>query len=73
MRIGTALAEVTQIGKECHQGCAIRQAAGDCVMPREGIFVKIREPGVAKKGDMIELLEESAEAQGAGGSEEGTA
>ena len=73
MRIGTALAEVTQIGKECHQGCAIRQAAGDCVMPREGIFVKILEPGVAKKGDMIELLEESAEAQGAGGSEEGTA
>ena len=69
MRIGTALAEVTQIGKECHQGCAIRQAAGDCVMPREGIFVKILEPGVAKKGDMIELLEESAEAQGAGGSE----
>lgn len=42
-------------------------------MPREGIFVKILEPGVAKKGDMIELLEESAEAQGAGGSEEGTA
>ena len=73
MRIGTALAEVTQIGKECHQGCAIRQAAGDCVMPREGIFVKILEPGVTKKGDMIELLEESAEAQGAGGSEEGTA
>ena len=35
MRIGTALAEVTQIGKECHQGCAIRQAAGDCVMPRK--------------------------------------
>ncbi len=51
---------MTQIGKECHQGCAIRQAAGDCVMPREGIFVKILEPGVAKKGDMIELLEESA-------------
>ena len=58
----SALAEVTQIGKECHLGCASRQAAGDCVMPREGIFVKILEPGVAKKGDMIELLEESAEA-----------
>ena len=62
MRIGTALAEVTQIGKECHQGCAIRQAAGDCVMPREGIFVRILEPGVAKKGDLIEFPEEDAEA-----------
>ena len=57
MKIGTALAEVTQIGKECHMGCAIRQAAGDCVMPREGIFVKILEPGVAKKGDIIEILD----------------
>lgn len=62
MRIGTALAEVTQIGKECHQGCAIRQAAGDCVMPREGIFVRILEPGTAKKGDVIELLQNSQEA-----------
>ncbi len=57
MKIGTALAEVTQIGKECHMGCAIRQAAGDCVMPREGIFVKILEPGTAKKGDIIEILD----------------
>ena len=57
MRIGTALAEVTQIGKECHQGCAIREAAGDCVMPREGIFVKILEPGTAQKGDVIQILE----------------
>ncbi len=62
MRIGTALAEVTQIGKECHQGCAIRQAAGDCVMPREGIFVRILEPGTAKKGDVIELLQDRQEA-----------
>lgn len=61
MRIGTALAEVTQIGKECHQGCAIRQAAGDCVMPREGIFVRILEPGTAKKGDVIELLQDRQE------------
>ena len=41
MMIGTALCEVTQIGKECHSDCAIRKAAGDCVMPREGIFVKV--------------------------------
>ena len=62
MRIGTALAEVTQIGKECHQGCAIRQAAGDCVMPRDGIFVRILEPGTAKNGDVIELLQDRQEA-----------
>lgn len=50
------LAEVTQIGKECHTDCAIRKAAGDCVMPREGIFVKILEPGVVKPGDALEII-----------------
>lgn len=54
----TSVAEVTQIGKECHRGCAIRQATGDCVMPREGIFVKILVPGNIYPGDSIEVLEE---------------
>ena len=53
LSIGKVLAEVTQIGKECHKGCAIRKAAGDCVMPREGIFVKILTEGVVKPGDAI--------------------
>lgn len=57
MRLGTALAEVTQIGKVCHDHCAIYRLAGDCVMPREGIFVKILEPGVVRPGSPIELLE----------------
>ena len=57
LRIGSALCEVTQIGKECHYGCAIRQLAGDCVMPREGIFVKVLEGGSARAGDSIEVLE----------------
>ncbi len=57
LRIGTALCEVTQIGKECHQDCAIRKAAGDCVMPREGIFVKVLENGKVKPGDGIEVIE----------------
>ena len=48
LRIGSALCEVTQIGKECHNDCAIRKAAGDCVMPREGIFVKVLESGEIK-------------------------
>ena len=52
LRIGTALCEVMQIGKECHQDCAIRKAAGDCVMPREGIFVKVLENGTVKPGDV---------------------
>lgn len=53
LRIGTAVCEVTQIGKECHDGCAIRELAGDCVMPREGIFVKVLKSGKAKAGDAI--------------------
>ena len=58
LRIGTALCEVTQIGKECHNDCAIRKLAGDCVMPREGIFVKVLEAGTAQAGDEIFLLTE---------------
>lgn len=56
MRLGTALAEVTQIGKECHSHCAIYELAGDCVMPREGIFVRILEPGTVRAGDAVILL-----------------
>ncbi len=41
--LGEALVEVTQIGKECHARCAIYYQAGDCVMPREGIFVRVSE------------------------------
>ena len=53
LRIGTALCEVTQIGKECHADCAIRQQAGDCVMPREGIFAVVLEAGEARPGDEV--------------------
>ena len=56
LKIGGALTEVTQIGKECHYGCAIREAAGDCVMPREGIFVKVLEGGDVKAGDEIAIV-----------------
>jgi len=54
--LGTALCEVTQIGKECHADCAIRRQAGDCVMPREGIFVAVLEEGEAKAGDAVTVL-----------------
>ncbi|MEE9524761.1 MAG: MOSC domain-containing protein [Thermodesulfovibrionales bacterium] len=54
--IGTDIeAEVSQIGKECHNRCAIYYQAGDCVMPKEGIFVNIIKGGTIKKGDKIEI------------------
>lgn len=56
LRIGETLHEVTQIGKECHNGCAIKQKVGDCVMPREGIFTKVLHGGVVEAGDKIEVL-----------------
>ena len=52
------MAEVTQIGKTCHKGCAIRRLTGDCVMPREGIFVRILTPGTLRPGDPIAVIPE---------------
>ncbi|MBR9982055.1 MAG: MOSC domain-containing protein [Desulfatitalea sp.] len=58
MRIGdSALVEVTQIGKECHQRCAIFHQVGDCVMPREGIFVRVLAGGLVQPGDRITSAE----------------
>jgi MOSC domain-containing protein YiiM len=56
MRIGESLCEVSQIGKECHEGCAIKQRTGTCVMPTEGIFTRVIEGGRIKPGDAITLL-----------------
>jgi MOSC domain-containing protein YiiM len=47
--------EVSQIGKLCHNRCAIYEQAGDCVMPREGIFVKVIKGGTIKTGDEIRI------------------
>ena len=52
--LGDALVEVTQIGKECHTRCAIYQQAGDCVMPREGIFVRVLRGGRVAAGDAVQ-------------------
>lgn len=51
--VGAALLEVTQIGKECHKSCAIRESAGDCIMPRLGVFCKVVGGGLVKKGDAV--------------------
>lgn len=56
LRVGEVLMEVTQIGKECHMGCAIRQLTGDCVMPREGIFAIVLEEGTVRPGDSLEVV-----------------
>ena len=56
LRVGETLLEVTQIGKECHTSCAIKIVTGDCVMPREGIFVIVLEEGKIKAGDIIEVV-----------------
>jgi MOSC domain-containing protein YiiM len=51
-----ALLEVTQIGKECHDRCAIYNQVGDCVMPREGIFTRVLRGGTIKPGDTVHTL-----------------
>jgi MOSC domain-containing protein YiiM len=57
MKLGEgALVKVTQIGKECHDRCAIFHQVGDCVMPREGIFVRVIAEGEVKPGDVIQVL-----------------
>lgn len=59
MKIGeSALGEVTQIGKECHTRCAIYYQAGDCVMPKEGIFIKVISGGKIAVGDVINVIDE---------------
>lgn len=57
-RIGSStLLEVSQIGKVCHSRCAIYYQAGDCVMPREGIFARVLEGGEIRAGDEIVVLD----------------
>ncbi len=48
--------EISQIGKECHERCAIYYQAGDCVMPREGVFARVIEGGKVRKGDSVEVF-----------------
>jgi MOSC domain-containing protein YiiM len=56
LTVGETLLEVTQIGKECHTRCAIYHQAGDCVMPKEGIFARVITGGVVKPGDPIAVV-----------------
>lgn len=57
LKIGSeVLLEITQIGKECHQGCEIAQKVGHCVMPREGVFARVLTGGRVRPGDEITVL-----------------
>jgi MOSC domain-containing protein YiiM len=49
--------EISQIGKECHAGCAIFKQTGKCIMPKEGVFARVISGGPVKAGDTIEVLE----------------
>lgn len=55
LAIGDALLEVTQIGKQCHNRCAIFQQAGDCVMPREGVFARVIRGGEVAVGNTVHV------------------
>ena len=56
VKIGDSLLEITQIGKECHDHCAIFKIVGDCVMPREGLFGKVISGSEIKVGDSVEIV-----------------
>lgn len=56
LAIGDTLLEVTQIGKECHTRCAIYHQAGDCVMPKEGIFARVLRGGTVAPGTGVDIL-----------------
>ncbi len=57
LKSGEVFFEITQIGKECHNHCAIYQQVGDCIMPREGVFARVLHGGKISVGDDLELAE----------------
>jgi len=57
LQVGETLLEITQIGKECHTRCAIYYQAGDCVMPKEGVFARVLKGGKLRPGDPVILIE----------------
>lgn len=56
IQIGETLMELTQIGKQCHEGCAIRKLVGECIMPLEGVFAKVLISGNIHTGDELIVL-----------------
>ncbi len=56
LQVGESIIQITQIGKECHAGCAIKQKVKHCIMPTEGIFAKVISGGRVKKSDIIKVI-----------------
>ena len=55
-RCNDVVLELTQIGKECHNGCEIFKKMGDCIMPREGVFTRVIHGGMIHEGDELTVL-----------------
>lgn len=55
-KINDVVLELTQIGKKCHSDCAIMQQVGKCVMPTEGVFAKVIQPGTISEGHEIQVI-----------------
>ncbi|KZL90711.1 MOSC domain-containing protein [Clostridium magnum] len=56
IKIGEVVLAVTQVGKQCHKGCEIRNSVGDCILPRQSIFVEVLKAGWIKEGDEVEVI-----------------
>ena len=56
LKVGEVIFEVTQIGKECHQGCEIMKQVGSCIMPTQGIFGKVLKNGTIYVGDEVTII-----------------
>ena len=56
-RCGDVVLELTQIGKECHSGCAIFKKMGECIMPKQGVFTRVLHGGVIHPGDELTILD----------------
>lgn len=59
LSVGECIIEISQIGKECHEGCAISKLVGQCVMPREGVFATVIKGGKVFEGDTIEVIDKA--------------
>lgn len=55
LKVGEAVLEVSQIGKECHSGCEVFKQSGECIMPQKGIFTRVVKGGKVKSGDRVEF------------------
>lgn len=56
IQVGSAVLEITQIGKECHNDCEIKKRVGMCIMPLKGVFARVLTGGIIKPGDDADII-----------------